>query len=655
MGNGESSTQLKNLVINKKAVESGDFWSLFNAEIQEEASIRRLVSIFQSEPLTNPQLWANDAPLERFTKNLKIYRHPNILRYIAAWNKGSVHFLATERVRPLSLNLNSQTDVQICLGLRSVLTALIFLVETANLRHLNVCSSSIYICTDGSWKLGGLEYVWKASEISKSLLEKSQHHRYTNAIDPSEIKSNSQSLEQFSFANLCDEILRNRPETATEFHVNEFKSYCETHLKHKQVSMRPTLAAILLHPYFNHDFITIHSFLTELPLKSQPTKMEFFEGLTERLRKFDEVVVATQLADMLLSRIVLLDETALMCVTPFVLKSQSGEWDTELNVNHLVKSFALQLSDDSLFSPETFVKHIIPKLKQIFCVRDVQIRLVLLEFFNQYAHFFTRDEIVGDILPQLLLGIKDTNDLLVTKTLLCLADLIPLIGGNAVIGANRTRIFADGRPQFIPNNDENAPRSISPVLNSTDFLSGSPPLSVRSDSLSNNVNFLSELRPEPDGGEAVDEFRMAQSTVLASETEQEFGDWSDWDNELNEPQAVPASSGEDDQAFLQANLPVLAAPKSAERPSVHKKEQIIDNIAAFDITIQAPVEASDDFFRDMEPVIQKTSILVVNSGDEGGTQLPADEVVLDKKRFEMAATDAAEESGWNDADEDWGN
>jgi SCY1-like protein 3 len=82
---------------------------------------------------------------------------------------------------------------------------------------------------------------------------------------------------------------------------------------------------VLLHPYFNHDFITIHSFLTELPLKSQQVKQEFFTSLIDRLREFDEAIVATQLCEMLLSRIVLLDETAQLCVTPFVLKPQNGE------------------------------------------------------------------------------------------------------------------------------------------------------------------------------------------------------------------------------------------------------------------------------------------------------------------------------------------
>lgn len=58
-----------------------------------------------------------------------IYRHPCILKYITSWNRGSTKILATESCRPLSLVLGSQTEIEICLGLKSILSALIFLVE----------------------------------------------------------------------------------------------------------------------------------------------------------------------------------------------------------------------------------------------------------------------------------------------------------------------------------------------------------------------------------------------------------------------------------------------------------------------------------------------------------------------------------------------
>lgn len=73
--------------------------------------------------------------------------------------------------------------------------------------------------------------------------------------------------------------------------------------------MRPLLSAVLLHPYFNQEFIKIHTFLSEIPLKAASAKQDFFTNLTDKLRSFDENVIGQQLGELLLSRIVLIDET----------------------------------------------------------------------------------------------------------------------------------------------------------------------------------------------------------------------------------------------------------------------------------------------------------------------------------------------------------
>lgn len=48
---------------------------------------------------------------------------------------------------------------------------------------------------------------------------------------------------------------------------------------------------------------------------------------------------------------------------------------------------------------------------------------------------------------QLLVGIKDTNEQLVSVTLRALADLIPVLGAAVVIGGKRAKLFTDGRPK----------------------------------------------------------------------------------------------------------------------------------------------------------------------------------------------------------------
>ena len=48
---------------------------------------------------------------------------------------------------------------------------------------------------------------------------------------------------------------------------------------------------------------------------------------------------------------------------------------------------------------------------------------------------------------QILLGLRDTNDELVRASLLAVAELVPILGGDVVIGTHRDKIFAEGKPK----------------------------------------------------------------------------------------------------------------------------------------------------------------------------------------------------------------
>lgn len=497
---GNDTSRLKGLVIDKNSVEANDFWTLYNAESPTTSNEdgRQLLSIFQGEAVVNGQLWVIQVPLERAIKNLMIYRHPYILKYVTTWEQGGQKHLATERVRPLSMVLSTQNSLQVCLGLRTILCSLIFLVEKAMGRHLNICISSIYVTDDGSWRLAGFEYVWKHKEITKSLLDLVKTYRYSVAVDTNEGKDNSSdAIEQFAFATLCEEVLNkcSKKETTETPHAQEFREYCATHLKHSNAQLRPRLSAVLLHPYFNHEFVLIHSFLFELPLKSMQEKQDFFTGLIDRLRYFNEEVVGAQLAADLLSRMVLLDPTAQLCVTPYVLKTK---------IDHSA----------ALFSNHTYVRYIMPHIKKMFRLRDAQIRLILLEYFMEFVRLLSKEELLECILPYLLEGMNDTNDVLVAKTLRCMADLVPILGASTVIAGNRTRIFSDGRPHAAVSDATThwvEPRSITPVMgNNIDYMVSDSPLPDHVD-LSSSFNSLPQVelsetsdmppRLSPDGGE----------------------------------------------------------------------------------------------------------------------------------------------------------
>lgn len=144
-----------------------------------------------------------------------LHRHPCILKYVSSWHKGSKFYLAVEDVKPLSHVLATQNTLQICIGLHSILKALGFLHNNAHASHNNVCTASIYVTKDGSWKLGGMEYLTKFEELSLDYLNKAKVHRYDKAIDPNEEAYMQQSdyydfIDSYAFSILILEIFKKR-------------------------------------------------------------------------------------------------------------------------------------------------------------------------------------------------------------------------------------------------------------------------------------------------------------------------------------------------------------------------------------------------------------------------------------------------------------
>lgn len=391
--------------------------------------------------------------------------------------------------------------------------------------------------------------------------------------------------------------------------------------------MRPLLSAIQLHNYFNHDFVLIHTFLSELSLKTQTAKQDFFKNLNEKLRQFDENIIGSQLSELLLSRLVLLDPTAQFYLIPFMLRPQNLEDD--------------ESSDDGLFTAAAFIKYIVPRLKQVFCVLDVQIRLILLEHFHLYVNTFTKEELSDEILPQLLLGIKDTNDLLVTKTLLCLADLIPILGANQVIGKNRRKLFADGRPQQteVWNNDQ--PRSITPVLNSsTDILLSSSPV--------DNVDLSDCSTKNPSPETIANGSEPENSNDDLTDNEMGNDEWN-WDQEA--ATAVVSEGIETEHsAIIEEKLPVIVRNPSIEKPLTTIRPKVDDNIDDLDIKnrklskLEEKAKHELDFFSDfdMTPVIEKPRMEAPTEAVDEKTETNR----LQMSKMELTETDA--DGGWDD-------
>lgn len=272
---------------------------------------------------------------------------------------------------------------------------------------------------------------------------------------------------------------------------------------------------------------------------------------------------------------------------------------------------------------------------QIFAVRDAQIRLILLEYFVDYMNFFSSDELTDLLLPQLLVGIKDTNDILVAATLRCLAELVPVLGSAVVVGRNRGKYFADGRPQGVSHADTSVHwiehRSITPVMNSVKYTSNSPLLDAADLShLSESyVSTTVNLVPMIDGGDDV----KSSSEVLELDDE----NWSDWDG--GEEGALP-----------------IQPLESTLNASPYIENSVMD-VKGLDIKTKRRQSEEIDFFKDMEPVIHRTSVLLIDeNGERNGTTTDESKQLknLENSRFDIEINECdADETGWGDDGNDW--
>lgn len=145
-------------------------------------------------------------------QHLMIYRHPFIVKYVGSWKKKSNFYLAVEEVTPLHHVLPSLNNLQIAVGLYSILKALSFLHKNALVSHNNISISSIYVSKDGVWKLGNMEYLCKYNELASSYLQQTQSQRYNKAVDNNETKhlrsGRKDFIDIYAFGVLVGEVLK---------------------------------------------------------------------------------------------------------------------------------------------------------------------------------------------------------------------------------------------------------------------------------------------------------------------------------------------------------------------------------------------------------------------------------------------------------------
>ena len=177
--------------------------------------------------------------------------------------------------------------------------------------------------------------IYRFSEVNQTFLDRVRSFRYDKSIPPEDEKTSVakqfQSLIQvpsrdiFAFGQLVKETIGQCVDSGV-LHSEIFAELAAKQMQNVNPSFRGSASALSSHKFFNQPLLVAQDFLNEISIKTSPEKETFFRNLAPLLYSTPEAVVGSKLVSTLLSRMVVMNQSAQQHLLPHLLIPRIGNY-----------------------------------------------------------------------------------------------------------------------------------------------------------------------------------------------------------------------------------------------------------------------------------------------------------------------------------------